>query len=186
MPAEVLLETLIEKWLVYIIVTLGVGFVFRDFWFGLVLTFWGLALRPCDQRPVRVDLRIPFIPIDVVLISRASQIRTAIADEGVGRLHAITTPELPYWVGFVSRLTRFFATRGPDGSWFLPFESGETNEYKRRKGGHIDVLGTLEAPKGEDYVVDDVQRVIQLPSRLAPLPYTLGCQEPSRIIKIDP
>ncbi|KAL2632267.1 hypothetical protein R1flu_016953 [Riccia fluitans] len=84
-----------------------------------------------QNKPLRIDLPLPFIPIDVVLVSDASQIVSISTNVDVDRLHGQPTEKLPRWVRWYFSATRFH-NKSHD-KWFLAFEpQSESAQYKER------------------------------------------------------
>ncbi|BBN08796.1 hypothetical protein MPTK1_4g14540 [Marchantia polymorpha subsp. ruderalis] len=94
-----------------------------------------------QNKPLRIDLPLPFIPIDVVLVSDSTQIVSITGNPDVDRLHAQPTEKLPFWTRWYFSGTRFH-NKSHD-KWFLAFEpQSETVEYSERRKLIVDGLST--------------------------------------------
>jgi hypothetical protein len=101
-------------------------------------------------RPLRV--KIPFV-FDVLVVSDAGQIR-AIEESGkVDHLHAYETKNLPWWVRYYFRATKFHDDERD--LWFCPFESASNPTYRPRRA-------YMEAKIAERYTTEDVHRIASL------------------------
>lgn len=100
--------------------------------------------------PLRVT--IPFF-MDLVIVSDPEQIKSIEASGDVDRLHHYSTPELPWWVRFFFRATKFYDDKRD--LWFCPFESSANPTYVPRRA-------YLEAKVGEWYTPEDVRRIAGL------------------------
>jgi len=102
------------------------------------------------QKPFR--LKLPFV-MDVVFVSEAAHIRQIEASGDVDRLHAYATKDLPWWVQFYFRSTKFH-DRDRD-LWFCPFEASFDPTYAPRRQ-------YLEEKSAEGYSQADVQKIAHL------------------------
>ncbi|KAL3690216.1 hypothetical protein R1sor_016525 [Riccia sorocarpa] len=108
---------------------------------GITRTLVGLVQRFVlrQNKPLRIDLPLPFIPIDVVLVSDASQIVTIARDPDVDRLHAHPTEKLPSWTQWYFSGTRYY--NKVHGTWFLAFSpKTESSQYDDRIKHYWDKL----------------------------------------------
>ncbi|KAL2632287.1 hypothetical protein R1flu_016973 [Riccia fluitans] len=107
-----------------VIISLPVGIIRT-----LVSVVQKFVLR--QNKPLRIDLPLPFIPIDVVLVSDASQIVSISTNADVDRLHGQRTENLPRWIRWYFSGTRFH-NKSHD-KWFLAFEpNSESVQYQER------------------------------------------------------
>ncbi|KAL3695374.1 hypothetical protein R1sor_009450 [Riccia sorocarpa] len=84
-----------------------------------------------QNKPLRIDLPLPFIPIDVVFVSDASQIVSISTNTDVDRLHGQPTEKLPRWIRWYFSGTRFH--NASHDKWFLAFEpQSESIQYQER------------------------------------------------------
>ncbi|KAL3695379.1 hypothetical protein R1sor_009455 [Riccia sorocarpa] len=84
-----------------------------------------------QNKPLRIDLPLPFIPIDVVLVSDASQIVSINTNADVDRLHAQPTEKLPRYVRWILSATQFHIASKDE--WSLPLEpDSESVQYQER------------------------------------------------------
>ena len=103
-----------------------------------------------EQKPSRI--KIPFL-LDIVTVSDPEQIRQIETSGDVDRLHAYPTKELPWWVQFYFRSTKFHDHNRD--LWFCPFEPTCEPTYPERRA-------YLEEKAAEGYSQADVQRIAQL------------------------
>ncbi|BBN09873.1 hypothetical protein MPTK1_4g23420 [Marchantia polymorpha subsp. ruderalis] len=100
-----------------------------------------------QNKPLRIDIPLPFIPIDVVLVTDAAQIMTLTNHPDVDHLHALPTDKLPFWSTWFFSGTRFH-NKSHD-KWFLAFEpQSEAAQYSERRKVFEDKLSSGFA--GED------------------------------------
>ncbi len=97
-------------------------------------------------------IRIPFL-LDLVLVANPAHIRTIEASGAVDRLHSYPTDELPWWVRFFFRATKFHDDKRD--LWFCPFESSSNPTYEQRRD-------YLASKVDEGYSEDDVQTIADL------------------------
>lgn len=111
-----------------LLVVLVVLFTLRALLLGTARTVASVILHFFDQRPIRIDLPIPFFPVDVVLIKDPDQIRyiTSVAD----RLDGVAFKHLQPWARTFFSTTRFHS--GLDNSWFVPFVTDVKAARRRR------------------------------------------------------
>lgn len=92
-----------------------------------------------DHRPIRIDLRIPSFPIDVVFVSKPDHIKAINGSAYVTRLGGSPLPSLPPWIQY------FFPTTGllnvADETWSLPVDpKGVVSNYNQRLKFYKDSL----------------------------------------------
>ncbi|KAG6558085.1 hypothetical protein Mapa_000266 [Marchantia paleacea] len=110
---------------------------------GITRTLVGVVQKYAlgQNKPLRIDLPLPFIPIDVVLVSDSAQIVSITGNPDVDRLHAQPTEKLPFWARWYFSATRFHNKR--HDKWFLAFEpQSERVEYSERRKLIVDGLKT--------------------------------------------
>ncbi|KAL3695390.1 hypothetical protein R1sor_009466 [Riccia sorocarpa] len=84
-----------------------------------------------QNKPLRIDLPLPFIPIDVVLVSDATQIVSINTNADVDRLHAQPTEKLPRFARWYFSATQFHIAS--KDKWFLALEpESESVQYQQR------------------------------------------------------
>ncbi|MEL7355775.1 MAG: hypothetical protein AAFN40_04340 [Cyanobacteria bacterium J06560_6] len=108
------------------------------------------AVDTDTQKPRRITL--PFL-LDVVIVSDPEQIRQIEKSGDVDRLHAYPTKDLPWWVQFYFRSTKFYDSERD--LWFCPFEPTFEPSYPARRA-------YLEAKTAEGYSPEDVRRIAHL------------------------
>ncbi|GAP94259.1 hypothetical protein [Leptolyngbya sp. NIES-2104] len=101
-------------------------------------------------KPLRVN--IPAL-IDIVMISDPEQIKNIEASGDVDRLHAYETKDLPWWVRFFFKASKFHDV--DRDLWFCPFESTSNPTYSPRRA-------YLEAKSAEGYSQEDIQQIAEL------------------------
>eukprot|EP00884_Botryococcus_braunii_P007948 jgi/Botrbrau1/17154/Bobra.0157s0048.1 len=127
-------------WVLFLLFILGI-FLCKKFITGIFRTLYGIALHPFDEKPIRIDLPLFFFPIDMVFLKRARDIHAAVLTEStsnpcLGRIHCLSTAELPYWLRLYFKSSRFLAqTSDSSFSWFLPLEK-KNYEYGQRRTAH--------------------------------------------------
>lgn len=108
------------------------------------------AQNQAKQKPSRI--RLPFL-LDIVTVSDPEQIRRIETSGDVDRLHAYPTKELPWWVQFYFRSTKF---HDPERDlWFCPFEPKFEPSYPARRE-------YLEEKSAEGYSQADVEKIARL------------------------
>jgi hypothetical protein len=101
--------------------TAGIALVCGWLLCGIGLTLFRVLHAKSAGKPIRIDLFVLGIPVDIVLVSDPTQIQTMQADPGLARLHAVPTASLPAWAKFYVQGGRFFDRRRDQ--WFLAFEA---------------------------------------------------------------
>eukprot|EP00884_Botryococcus_braunii_P007945 jgi/Botrbrau1/17151/Bobra.0157s0045.1 len=132
-------------------------FLFRALVIGIARTIVSVILGLLRGTPIRVDLPIPFFPVDIVLVNKPEHI-SAIASSPptiVGRLHSCDTEKLPPWAKIFFGSSRFFSRL--DGTWFIPFEN-ETKET--RYASRLQLM--TDALSARPHTKADLQKVKEL------------------------
>lgn len=128
-------RTLLVKMDMLTLFALLVSFIlFGEFIWSVVLTISSVILSRWDHRPIRVDLRIPKFPIDIVMVTKADQIKAINGSADVSRVSGSGPfASLPPWVQKYFPSTRFLNLE--DTTWFLPLDpvSDVSNYHGRRK-----------------------------------------------------
>ena len=123
--------------------------------FGIVRTLISVikTLVLKQKEPLRIDLPLPFIPLDIVFVSDAQQILTVNSDPSLDHLHKIDTKNLPRWCQWYFAGTHFH--NGPRDKWFLAFETETCPSYAQRRATHDKLLAS-------EYTDADVKQVAAL------------------------
>lgn len=103
-----------------------------------------------QAKPRRIT--IPFL-IDVVLVSAADHILKIEESDAIDRLHSFNTTQLPGWVKFYFRATKFHDAERD--LWFSPLEPASTPDYAKR-------LAYIEEKVNLGYSAEDVQHIASL------------------------
>lgn len=106
-----------------------------------------------STRPLRIDLPLPFVPIDIVFVSEPNQVKAINQSPNVHHLHSIPTKDMPKWCQLFFSATNFHNFKRD--KWFLAFESDSDPTYVTRRAMHDN-----RARQG--FTHEDVHRVAQL------------------------
>ena len=118
---------------------------------GIGLLAFRLHRAKAAGKPIRIDLTVLGIPVDVVLVADPAQIQAMEANPGLARLHAVPTSALPRWAQLYVRGGRFYDAHRDE--WFAAFEPDSPgSNYQQRIAAIADQLASM-------YKKDDVTKV---------------------------
>ena len=120
------------------------GIALICFWLlsGIGLTVFRVLHAKAAGKPIRIDLFVLGIPVDIILVSDPAQIQTMQADPGFARLHALPTASLPAWAKFYVQGGRFFDAHRDQ--WFLAFEADTAaDNYMQRRAAMAQQLKSM-------------------------------------------
>eukprot|EP00884_Botryococcus_braunii_P007946 jgi/Botrbrau1/17152/Bobra.0157s0046.1 len=129
--------------------------LFRELIWSVLRTITSVILNRFDARPVRIDLRIPRFPIDMVFVTKADHIKEINRSPDVTRLSAFGFPKLPPWAQKYFPSTRFLTRK--DYSWFLPLDPESILEhYPRRRKFYEDSFNKAPHTKEDILTVKEL------------------------------
>ena len=106
-----------------------------------------------STKPLRIDLPLPFVPLDIVFVSEPDQIKAINQSPNVHHLHSIPTKDMPQWCQWFFSATNFHNFKRD--KWFLAFEPVSNPDYVTRRAMHDNI-------NRQGFTHEDVQRVAKL------------------------
>nr|ARQ20721.1 lipid body protein [Lobosphaera incisa] len=121
---------------------------------GVLRTLLGLVRSLVTRKPFRIDIPLPLLPVDIVIVQNPAQIQAINKSPACGRLHAVPTSQMPKWVQLYFSATRFHDDR--KDTWFIPFEAEvpATHAAARRS--------TISRLLASGHTQDDVYKVAKI------------------------